>query len=423
LLSCDTVQTLKEDRYADNVSTTQETSQETHDTVDLDIRSVDQIFAKSQVADYIHRGTALEDYNVLDFFVKTYEKKITKSQTLARGAQNHVPYMSNYHKNAHCFRVIRRAGHRNLPNFVGRFFPRNDDPSTYEFYCASMLTLLKPWRHLNADLKPIDATWEQTFQMFLTSASDIVLRVISGIQYFHECDLAAKSKKEHRTAFDSFVNRSAEYDAETREQDYDGSETAEERTSTITEEDLKECLANSTPIREQLHATNALAIAEHVGIFSSLQSTWIVHPCNRLRNAEEADFKLLSQWQLHIEKEVERVNNINALQSESSEESIPSQGNVQAISPDSLSQGPSVVLIQSEVEIPSMNPNGLNREQRRTYEIVKDHLQQSLLGEQTRPLRMILYGEGGTGKSKVIQTISEAFLNAGEIHGHLNLLS
>ncbi|KZP27492.1 hypothetical protein FIBSPDRAFT_683605, partial [Athelia psychrophila] len=29
------------------------------------------------------------------------------------------------------------------------------------------------------------------------------------------------------------------------------------------------------------------------------------------------------------------------------------------------------------------------------------------------PLRMILYGEGGTGKSKVIQTVTEAFARRG----------
>jgi hypothetical protein len=163
-----------------------------------------------------------------------------------------------------------------------------------------------------------------------------------------------------------------------------------------------------------LHAINALSIAEHVGIFSSLQSSWTVGPCNRLRNAEEADFMLLSQWQLHMEKEVERVNSVNALQS--SEESTSTQGNVQVVSPNSLSPTcPSVMLIQSEMEMSFMNPDGLNKDQRRAYEIVKGHLQQSLLDEQPRPLCMILYGEGGTGKSKVIQTISETFLNAGEI--------
>ncbi|KAI0253810.1 hypothetical protein BJV78DRAFT_1081303, partial [Lactifluus subvellereus] len=49
----------------------------------------------------------------------------------------------------------------------------------------------------------------------------------------------------------------------------------------------------------------------------------------------------------------------------------------------------------------------LNERQRRAYEIVCNHLSDTLAGRSSPPLRMILYGEGGTGKSRVIQTISE----------------
>lgn len=36
-------------------------------------------------------------------------------------------------------------GHNQLPNFIGRFFPRADDEDIHNFYCACMLLLLKPW--------------------------------------------------------------------------------------------------------------------------------------------------------------------------------------------------------------------------------------------------------------------------------------
>ncbi|KIL59324.1 hypothetical protein M378DRAFT_50077, partial [Amanita muscaria Koide BX008] len=51
----------------------------------------------------------------------------------------------------------------------------------------------------------------------------------------------------------------------------------------------------------------------------------------------------------------------------------------------------------------------LKADQRRAYEVILWHLQQTLAEKKPPPLRMILYGEGGTGKSKVIQTITEAF--------------
>ena len=51
----------------------------------------------------------------------------------------------------------------------------------------------------------------------------------------------------------------------------------------------------------------------------------------------------------------------------------------------------------------------MNEDQRRAYDIIIYHLQQMLTGHQIEPLQMIIYGEGGTGKSKVLQSVTEAF--------------
>ncbi|KAF8076844.1 hypothetical protein FPV67DRAFT_1387534, partial [Lyophyllum atratum] len=58
----------------------------------------------------------------------------------------------------------------------------------------------------------------------------------------------------------------------------------------------------------------------------------------------------------------------------------------------------------------------LREDQRRAYDIVAWHLDQTLSGRKPPPLRMILQGEGGTGKSKVIQTVTEAFKARGAGH-------
>ncbi|TFK91366.1 hypothetical protein K466DRAFT_442592, partial [Polyporus arcularius HHB13444] len=55
----------------------------------------------------------------------------------------------------------------------------------------------------------------------------------------------------------------------------------------------------------------------------------------------------------------------------------------------------------------------LRPDQFRAYSIIVWHLDQTLAGADVPPLRMILYGEGGTGKSRVIQTVSEAFAARG----------
>ncbi|KAM6499892.1 hypothetical protein JOM56_005400, partial [Amanita muscaria] len=83
-----------------------------------------------------------------------------------------------------------------LPNIVGRYFPRRDDPTIYPFYCACMLILLKPWRDLREDLKESTQTWPEAFQLFMLTAPDRIRYILSGIQYFHECDSAAKESRD-----------------------------------------------------------------------------------------------------------------------------------------------------------------------------------------------------------------------------------
>jgi hypothetical protein len=53
-----------------------------------------------------------------------------------------------------------------------------------------------------------------------------------------------------------------------------------------------------------------------------------------------------------------------------------------------------------------INPTMLNTEQRRAYDIILWHLDQTLAGRKPPPLRLIIHGEGGAGKSKVLQTVN-----------------
>lgn len=70
----------------------------------------------------------------------------------------------------------------------------------------------------------------------------------------------------------------------------------------------------------------------------------------------------------------------------------------------------------SEVALTSVDPSLLKPDQLRAYEIVTWHLDQTLCGRAPPPLHMLIHGEGGTGKSKVIQTISDYFSAKGAKH-------
>jgi Cdc6-like AAA superfamily ATPase len=74
-----------------------------------------------------------------------------------------------------------------------------------------------------------------------------------------------------------------------------------------------------------------------------------------------------------------------------------------------------VTVLEPEIQMPSIDPQMLNERQYRGYQIVVNHFSETLAGQSPPPLRMILYGEGGTGKSKVIQTVMDAFIKAGKI--------
>ena len=161
---------------------------------------------KSQVVDYQCRGTELGGYNLFDFFVDTYEAEITKADREAEpfdeevhrgpGRPRHprIRYLNNHPKSGTVHRIIRAQGHRNLPNFLGRWLPRNDDEKTYDFYCACMLMLLKPWRDLLTDLKSPSESWAAAFQTFRTSAAPRIQRTLSGIQYFPRVRVSCQSR-------------------------------------------------------------------------------------------------------------------------------------------------------------------------------------------------------------------------------------
>ena len=55
----------------------------------------------------------------------------------------------------------------------------------------------------------------------------------------------------------------------------------------------------------------------------------------------------------------------------------------------------------------------MNVEQQRAYDIILSHLDQTLRNLSPPPLRLLVYGEGGTGKSVIIRSVTDAFAKRG----------
>jgi len=393
--------------------------------VTLDVDGSGVVFAKSQLTDYLHRGEELADFNFLDFLVDTYEIEIPKHERdkpphvpATDGDERHGPgrprntrirYLSLHPKAKTAQRILRSHGHRNLPNFIGRWFPRSDDEETRAFYCSCMLALLRPWRDLGKDLKRPGQTWEGSFNDFLEEASWKEKRVISGLQYFHECASAAATNDSPSSTFAQQLSQQGE--------DGDLDEDTSPLDDRLTEEGLAELKAAAVPYREELHGLLAIEVARRAKIFENDVSSWSNATTRLPQNADDDDLRRISSWANQLQADVEQRN----------ARPLPPLPNrtVQTPSIETLSDGLqptanvgllSHALASSEEALGGMDVSHLRPDQARAYGIIKWHLDQSLKGADPPPLRMVLYGEGGTGKSRVIQTVTDAFEARGSKH-------
>ena len=55
--------------------------------ITLDLDSSGKLYCRSQITDYIARGDELNDLNLIEFFVNTYEEDTTKKRS---GSENEV---------------------------------------------------------------------------------------------------------------------------------------------------------------------------------------------------------------------------------------------------------------------------------------------------------------------------------------------
>jgi hypothetical protein len=71
-----------------------------------------------------------------------------------------------------------------IPNFAGGSLPRCDRGDR-EYYCATMLTLFKPWRH-GKNLKEDDQSWDEAFTNYKFTPRQTELMRFFNIRY--ECN-------------------------------------------------------------------------------------------------------------------------------------------------------------------------------------------------------------------------------------------
>jgi PIF1-like helicase len=332
-----------------------------------------------------------------------------------RPRSQRISYLDNHPKSEVIQRVLRSRNHNNLPNIIGPWFPRRDDPKIYPFYCASMLMLLKPWRDLKKDLKSTSQSWEEAFHDFVKNSPDKIRNVLSNIQYLHDCEEAAKAKRDDADipvdhADGGYFGGLAGGDG-----DFDLEEDVTNHVHEITEDDINTLRESQTSWREELHGRQAVEIAKQAHIFPNDQSMWSVTG-RPMANAMGDDLRRLEEWKAQMKKDVIKQNT-------SEQETLGITANAHSdgaarvtMATDTTNTSPSQAVQESDTNIfgpeaPLMpvDVSNLDAEQFQAYDIIRQHLEQTLAGNSPPQLRMVMYGAGGTGKSRIIQTVTKLF--------------
>lgn len=173
----------------------------------------------------------------------------------------------------------------------------------------------------------------------------------------------------------------------------------------VTEEDIRQFQQLQSYNRETIHGSLAVEIARISHILPEDSTSWLtLNECN-VGIASDADFENLQKWKEQLEQQMRQQGDLTSHQTihhptqECDPHVIPFE---QLLSTD-LIDNDHTIKNGEEIKI------SLNEEQRRAYDIIDEHVQQTLEGRRPSQLRIIILGEGGTGKSHTIQAITTNF--------------
>ena len=316
-----------------------------------------------------------------------------------------VPYQISHPSSKKRCRIIRSSNHRHVANFVGSWFP--NDTNDLDVYCATMLMLLKPWRDLKSDLKPSHLSWRQALDAFLAD-NPKSRYIISNIKYYHDCRIIPN------TPLQLPIDPRLQPGIDTLDFDEDVQEAGRLDNPSYTEEGLESLIACHHPWREEVLAQTAIDIAKLCKIFPKNESQWSINTSGQPSIATGNDISNLLAWKSQLRTSLSSIepNDDNHLVSHTVPNLPPC---VQPLSIQDSSSS-SIPAYTPDDSRPATKIQKLTFDQKRAIDIIVWHLDQTLQNHSPPPLRLIIYGEGGTGKSVVIQTVTDAFAARGALY-------
>jgi hypothetical protein len=229
----------------------------------------------------------------------------------------------------------------------------------------------------------------------MLTASPRQRSVKANMQYYYQCR-------------DSADAQLSESDIPEAPQD-DGLEELE-LGSYINGVELEKVILTKHKQNELDHAEKAVGIGLNLGIFEKKDVPWpMVNPIAVAGQDAQLEVKTWGDAlkRAGIERRTREIYASNISDSQDS-------GDVGAIMVDGTLDGTSAqpgIMYEGDQSIPptQVDTSQLSEDQLRAFKIVEDHLAKSSADEEVEQLLMHIQGEGGTGKSKVIEKITELF--------------
>jgi len=309
-----------------------------------------------------------------------------------------------------------------VPNFIGGSLPRRDHGDR-EYYCATMLTLFKPWRS-GKDLKSEGYSWDETFTSHSFTSRQSELMDNFNIRY--ECndardDFSAQLKKGNGAGGVFPVWMSMDVMDELDDVDVNdfvddfvkGEEIDDEdyginKYSTLGQRGLAlkaEMDAADNSVRNAGWLDESPDGIQHVNI-APLEPE-VKQPCGKWKAVvQERRQEVLDERSKKFPT-IKR-NNRTYLQHKD-----PNANNVQVVDQSYLLKSFKARLSETQMSIDkTVKTFRLNTEQERAFRIIANHA----VTPQSEQLKMYLGGMGGTGKSQVIKALIDLFNQRNESH-------
>ncbi|KAE8219249.1 hypothetical protein CF319_g7030 [Tilletia indica] len=365
-----------------------------------------------QVDDYLHRGDSLRDINFYEFvkYCKLVPEGKRKSEFRHTLAESHP----NHPKQVHRYTPHRSEG---IPRAIFRTFPRPDGTERHgESYCAAMLSHFRPFSLANP-LKDRGESYEEAFAR--TNFHADAVRIMSNWQALTECDDARDADQLLRRKREAA--RAEQHDAE-----------ALRLATACAGDDPNADITMAALLKKKNHQS-----VETMTFVSNLaQSGWFdstsgngteqapvalagpqdTPPMTDSRRRQWAKEQALLEAQVKADQVAPKAN--RGVLAEDlgfpDQETPPKEGATttdEAFS--TFGAAPPTKRLEWNAKPPHelintlIKERGLNASQSLAFRIAARSFFEQLHGLSTKPLRLLMHGEAGTGKTVVVRLLRE----------------